>query len=104
MYGYPYERRLNVPKASRPPPDDSSRSKGYRLRMSDEELRQLEYCCEVLGLPKAEIIRQGLDIMYEKALNKWSEELGINYRTLRQRIYAYGWSVDRAFSTPVNQK
>jgi len=35
--------------------------------MSDEELKRLDYCCEVFGLTKAEIIRQGIDVMYEKA-------------------------------------
>ena len=30
-------------------------------------------------------------------IKQWSEELGINYRTLYQRIRCYGWSVEKAF-------
>jgi len=35
--------------------------------MSDRDLQRLDYCVEVLGLTKAEIIRQGIELMYEKA-------------------------------------
>lgn len=38
--------------------------------MTDAELKRLDYCCEVLGLSKAEIIRSGIDLMHEKALEK----------------------------------
>ena len=31
----------------------------------------------------------------------WADELGLNYRTLVSRIYLYGWSVEKAFTTPV---
>lgn len=36
-----------------------------------------------------------------KALTDWSEELGINRFTLYSRIEERGWSVERAFETPV---
>lgn len=53
----------------RPRSDDSKRNQ-YRLRMSDEELEKLEFCCEKLLLTKSEVIRSGLDAMYQKALEK----------------------------------
>lgn len=31
----------------------------------------------------------------------WAKELGINYKTLANRICTYGWSVEKAFTTPV---
>lgn len=37
-------------------------------------------------------------------LMEWSEIMGINYRTLQNRINLYGWSIERAFTTPVHQK
>jgi len=58
------------PRTGRPPIGDSSKDKQYRLRMSKEELQRLDYCVEVLGLTKAEVIRQGIDEMYEKAQKK----------------------------------
>lgn len=58
------------PTKGRPPVGDSARDKQYRLRMSDEEWARLEYCCEVLGLTKAEVIRRGLEAVYQEALKK----------------------------------
>lgn len=34
-------------------------------------------------------------------LPEWAEKLGIKQRTLSSRLYAYGWSVEMAFTTPV---
>lgn len=34
-----------------------------------------------------------------QTLSQWSDELGIPYHTLSNRINAHGWSVERAFST-----
>ena len=36
-------------------------------------------------------------------LSEWSEELGINLKTLASRIYLYKWSVEDAFSLPVGE-
>ena len=56
------------PKTGRPPIGDSSKDRGYRIRMSNEELGRLAFCSEVLQMPKAEVIRQGIGKMYEEAL------------------------------------
>jgi len=37
--------------------------------MSDNEIEMLNYCCEVFGLTKAEVIRLGVKELYEKAQN-----------------------------------
>lgn len=55
------------PKTGRPPIGDSSKDRGYRIRMSDEELECLAFCSEVLQVSKAEVIRQGIEKMYEEA-------------------------------------
>lgn len=34
-------------------------------------------------------------------LTQWSERLGIKQSTLRMRLGKYGWSIERAFTTPV---
>lgn len=51
-------------------PTDDHKDKGYRLRVSDADLQKLDYCVEVLGLAKADIIREGIDRMYEEAKKK----------------------------------
>jgi hypothetical protein len=37
-------------------------------------------------------------------LCEWAKELGINHQTLSQRIHVYGWSTDKALSTPVGKR
>lgn len=54
------------PRTGRPP-SDNPKDRGYRLRVSDDDLKKLDFCCKVFGLTKAEVIRQGLEEMYEKA-------------------------------------
>ena len=37
-----------------------------RIRFSEEDLRMLEFCCEMTGKKKSEIIRMGIREVYEK--------------------------------------
>ena len=48
-------------------PTDDPKRVSARIRLSDKDLSKLDYCCEVLGLTKAEVIRRGINEMYEKA-------------------------------------
>ncbi len=36
-----------------------------------------------------------------RCLQEWADILGLPYRTLQQRINTYGWSVEKAFTTPI---
>ncbi len=56
------------PRTGRPTDNPKKERVGFRL--SAEESKMLDYCCEVLGLSKTEVIRQGIKEMYEKALKK----------------------------------
>lgn len=58
------------PKTGRPPIGDSSKDRGYRIRMSDEELKRLSFCSEILQISKAEVIRRGIWKMYEEAVKR----------------------------------
>lgn len=51
------------------PIKDDPKSHQYRLRLSDEELEMLEFCCKVLSMKKSEILMAGLQEMYKKAVN-----------------------------------
>lgn len=48
----------------RPYTADSPKTNNYRIRMTDEELRKLELCCERTGLSKADVIRLGIDKVF----------------------------------------
>jgi hypothetical protein len=48
--------------------------------------------------------RNTLSITYNgetKPLAQWSEELGMKYATLKERVYVCGWSIEDAFNKPV---
>lgn len=53
------------PRTGRPTNDPKTLN--TRIRLSDSDLERLDYCCKALGLTKAEVIRQGIEAMYEKA-------------------------------------
>lgn len=56
------------PRTGRPTDNPKTERVGFRL--SDDEIRMLDFCCEVFGLSKTEIIRLGIKEMYEKAQKK----------------------------------
>ena len=47
-------------------PTDNPKRNDTRIRMSDEDVRILEYCCKVTGMSKADVIRQGIREVYAK--------------------------------------
>lgn len=51
-------------------PTDDPKKNQFRVRTSDKDVEKLNFCCEVLGLTKTEVIRQGIDEMYIKAQTK----------------------------------
>ena len=59
------------PKTGRPI-SDNPRQERVETRMNKEELEKLDYCCEITGKGRSEIIRDGIDKVYceLKNLNK----------------------------------
>lgn len=53
-----------TPKRGRPTTDPKRHE--TRIRMSDEDVKLLEICCQKTGLSKADVIRQGIREVYEK--------------------------------------
>ena len=52
------------PRTGRPTSDPKKLS--TRIRLSDDDIRRLEFCGEKTGLKKSEVIRQGIKEVYEK--------------------------------------
>lgn len=52
------------PRTGRPTTDPKRHE--TRIRMSDEDVKLLEYCCKVTGMTKTDIIRQGIREVYAK--------------------------------------
>lgn len=47
-------------------PTDDPKILSTRIRLSEEDVRKLDYCCEKTGKKKSEIIRLGIKEVYEK--------------------------------------
>lgn len=58
------------PSKGRPPIDGEPKDKQYRLRMSKAEWERLENFCNSTGMSKAEIIRLGIEKVYQEFQKK----------------------------------
>ena len=47
-------------------PTNNPKKHETRIRMSDEDVEILEYCCKRTGKSKADIIREGIREVYDK--------------------------------------
>lgn len=56
------------PRTGRPTTDPKTHD--TRIRMSDEDIKMLEICCQKTGLSKAAVIRQGIREVYERVKDK----------------------------------
>lgn len=46
-------------------PTDDPKTLNTRIRLSEQDIERLEYCCKETGKTKSEIIRQGIKEVYE---------------------------------------
>lgn len=46
-------------------PTENPRIHNCRIRMSDVEWNTLDKCCELTGLNKADVIRKGINMVYD---------------------------------------
>lgn len=56
------------PRTGRPTTEPKSNWTGFRL--SDNDIKKLEYCVKETGKSKAEIVREGIDLVYQKIAKK----------------------------------
>lgn len=47
-------------------PTDNPKDKQMYVRLSEEDVQKLDYCAKVQKKPKAEIIRMGIDKVYQE--------------------------------------
>lgn len=48
-------------------PTNDPRKNGYRIRMTDKEVKLLDECCSLTGLSKADVIRLGIEMVYKNS-------------------------------------
>ena len=47
-------------------PTDDPKTLNTRIRLSEEDVQRLEFCTQVTGMKKSEIIRQGIKEVYDR--------------------------------------
>lgn len=47
---------------------EDKRNNQYRVLMNDEENSMLAYCSRVTGMPKSQIFRKGIEVLYQQIL------------------------------------
>lgn len=52
------------------PPSKNPRCNDTRIRLTDDERNKLDYCSKVTGMTKADVIRKGIDLVYNEVLKK----------------------------------
>jgi len=48
-------------------PTDDPKNTRVELRLSESDAAKLDFCCKVFELTKAEVIRRGIDRVYQEA-------------------------------------
>lgn len=62
------------------PKVEDKRTNQYRVLMNDEEDRMLDYCSRATGLPKSQIFRKGIEVLYQQVrLNEYGQDYGQDY-------------------------
>ena len=56
------------PRTGRPTTEPKTHQQ--RIRMSDKDIDMLEYCCKATGRTKADIIRDGVKMVYDSLQKK----------------------------------
>lgn len=51
-------------------PTDEPKKIRLELRLSDYDAEKIDFCCKVLGMSKAEVIRRGIERVYQEAIKK----------------------------------
>lgn len=47
-------------------PTDNPKTHETRIRMSDDDVAKLKYCCDATGMTKADVIRKGIDEVFKQ--------------------------------------
>lgn len=51
-------------------PTDSPKTHVARLRLSEQEKEKLDICCKVLGLSITDVLKLGIDKVYQEAIQQ----------------------------------
>lgn len=56
------------PRTGRPTEEPKQHRESFR--MSDEDIKKLNICCEKTGMSKADVVRKGIELVYKEVSEK----------------------------------
>lgn len=51
-------------------PTDNPKSHRESFRLSDDDIKKLDYCMTQTGMTKTDIVRKGIDLVYQEIIQK----------------------------------
>lgn len=57
---------IKVEKKKMGRPTDNPKSYRESFRLSEDDMKKIQFCTEVTGMSKTDVIRQGIDEVYQK--------------------------------------
>lgn len=57
---------IKVEKKKMGRPTDNPKSYRESFRLSEDDMKKIQFCMEVTGMSKTDVIRQGIDEVYQK--------------------------------------
>lgn len=48
-------------------PTDSKKTKRFEIRLTPEEMKEVQECAEKMGITKTEVVKRGIQLVAEKA-------------------------------------
>lgn len=52
------------------PPSKNPKRNNTRIRLADSEVEKLEFCSKLTGMTKTDVIRKGIDMVYDEVTKK----------------------------------
>lgn len=63
-------RTVEKKKTGRPYSNGFEKSITKRARMTEDDVEKLKYCCEKLGKTESDVIRLGIETIYQKVIGQ----------------------------------
>ena len=53
-------------------PTEAPKNNRESFRLSDDDMKKIKFCMERTSMSKTDIVRKGIDLVYQETANQWS--------------------------------
>lgn len=90
------------------PPSDEPKTHETKIRMSDNDIAMLEYCCKRTGKRKSQVIRMGVETLFNKLkaeeTGESTKEDNKELEAIRQGMNELNKRIDKLYADMENSK